>query len=44
MLGGTPREDEVVRSATNGVRTFLRAFGKRPSPGSVKKHTALANA
>ena len=44
MLGGTPREDEVVQSATNGVRTFLRAFGKRPAPGSVKKHTTLANA
>lgn len=44
MLGGTPREDEVVQSATNGVRTFLRAFGKRPSPTGVKKHTALANA
>lgn len=44
MLGGTPREDEVVQSATNGVRTFLRAFGKRPSPTGAKKHTALANA
>lgn len=44
MLGGTPREDEVVQSATNGVRTFLRAFGKRPSPTGVKKHTALAYA
>ncbi|RUW48305.1 TetR/AcrR family transcriptional regulator [Mesorhizobium sp. M8A.F.Ca.ET.021.01.1.1] len=44
MLGGTPREDEVVQSATNGVRTFMRAFGKRPSPTGVKKHTALANA
>lgn len=44
MLGGTPREDEVTQSATNGVRTFLRAFGKRPSPTGVKKHTALANA
>jgi AcrR family transcriptional regulator len=43
MLGGSPSEHEVVQSATNGVRTFLRAFGKRPSP-SVKKHTALANA
>lgn len=29
MLGGTPRDDEVLRSATNGVRTFLRAFGRR---------------
>ncbi|RUX00153.1 MULTISPECIES: TetR/AcrR family transcriptional regulator [unclassified Mesorhizobium] len=44
MLGGTPREDEVVQSATNGVRTFLRAFGKRPSAIGAKKHTALANA
>jgi hypothetical protein len=44
MLGGTPREDEVVQSATNGVRTFLRAFGKRHAPSSTKKHTALANA
>ncbi|TPM38671.1 TetR/AcrR family transcriptional regulator [Mesorhizobium sp. B2-3-4] len=44
MLGGTPSEDEVVQSATNGVRTFLRAFGKRPSPTAMKKHTALANA
>ncbi|ESY68401.1 MAG: TetR/AcrR family transcriptional regulator [Mesorhizobium sp.] len=44
MLGGTPGEDEVVQSATNGVRTFLRAFGKRPSPAGLKKHAALANA
>ena len=44
MLGGTPREDEVVQSATNGVRTFLRAFGKRPTAASTKKHATLANA
>jgi hypothetical protein len=44
MLGGTPREDEVVQSATNGVRTFLRAFGKRPTAASAKKHATLANA
>ena len=44
MLGGTPREDEVVQSATNGVRTFLRAFGKRPTAASAKKHGTLANA
>ncbi|TIX29519.1 MAG: TetR/AcrR family transcriptional regulator, partial [Mesorhizobium sp.] len=25
MLGGTPTEEEVLRSATNGVRTFLSA-------------------
>ncbi|WP_214469765.1 TetR/AcrR family transcriptional regulator [Mesorhizobium sp. dw_380] len=44
MLGGTPCEDEVVQSATNGVRTFLRAFGRRPSPANVKKQAALAHA
>ena len=44
MLGGTPREDEVEQSATNGVRTFLRAFGKRPTAASAKKHATLANA
>ena len=44
MLGGTPREDEVVQSATKGVRTFLRAFGKRPSATAMKKHAALASA
>ncbi|TIM64191.1 MAG: TetR/AcrR family transcriptional regulator, partial [Mesorhizobium sp.] len=26
MLGGTPTDDEVLQSATHGVRTFLRAF------------------
>ena len=36
MLGGTPREDEVLQSATNGVRTFLRAFGKRHAPAASK--------
>jgi hypothetical protein len=44
MLGGTPREDEVLQSATNGVRTFLRAFGKRRSAASVEKQNALASA
>lgn len=29
MLGGTPTDEEVMRSAANGVRTFLKAFGKR---------------
>jgi AcrR family transcriptional regulator len=43
MLGGTPREDEVLQSATNGVRTFLRAFGKRRSAASVEKQSALAS-
>ena len=29
MLGGTPTDEEVMQSAANGVRTFLKAFGKR---------------
>jgi hypothetical protein len=29
MLGLTPTEKEVLDAATNAVRTFLRAFGKR---------------
>ena len=28
MLGGTPTEAEVAQSASNGVRAFLRAYGK----------------
>jgi AcrR family transcriptional regulator len=44
MLGGTPGETEVFRSATNGVRTFLRAFGRRPALSGVSKNPALATA
>jgi len=44
MLGGTPSEQEVVQSARNGVRTFLRAFGKRRSAALVEKQSALAGA
>jgi hypothetical protein len=29
MLGGTPTDAEVAQSASNGVRAFLRAYGKR---------------
>jgi AcrR family transcriptional regulator len=29
MLGGTPSEAEVAESARNGVRAFLRAYGRR---------------
>ena len=29
MLGGTPTDEEVMRSAANGVRTFLKAYGRR---------------
>lgn len=31
MLGGTPTDEEVRNAATNAVRTFLRAYGKRSS-------------
>ncbi|TIW90879.1 TetR/AcrR family transcriptional regulator C-terminal domain-containing protein, partial [Mesorhizobium sp.] len=39
MLGGTPTEEEVLRSATNGVRTFLSAFARKKSPAG--KQAAL---
>ncbi|TIQ37676.1 MAG: TetR/AcrR family transcriptional regulator [Mesorhizobium sp.] len=42
MLGGMPTEEEVLRSATNGVRTFLGAFGLRKAT-SVRQ-AALAHA
>ena len=42
MLGGMPSEDEVLQSATHGVRTFLRAFGKRKSAAAVEKQLASA--
>ena len=42
MLGGMPSEDEVLQSATHGVRTFLRAFGKRRSAAAVEKQLASA--
>lgn len=44
MLGGMPSEDEVLQSATHGVRTFLRAFGKRRSAAAVEKQALLASA
>ena len=30
MLGEIPEEAQLKRSATNAVRTFLRAYGRRP--------------
>ncbi len=42
MLGGMPSEDDVLQSATHGVRTFLRAFGKRRSAVAVEKQLASA--
>ncbi|TIP82012.1 MAG: TetR/AcrR family transcriptional regulator [Mesorhizobium sp.] len=44
MLGGTPDDDEVLRSATHGVRTFLRAFARRQPAADAQKHSALAGA
>lgn len=42
MLGGMPTEDEVLRSAANGVRTFLGAFGRRKT--AAGRQPALAHA
>ncbi|TPN81565.1 TetR/AcrR family transcriptional regulator [Mesorhizobium sp. CU2] len=42
MLGGTPTEEEVLRSATNGVRTFLSAFARKRQPAG--KQPVLAHA
>lgn len=42
MLGATPTEEEVLRSATNGVRTFLAAFGPRKAASA--RQAALAHA
>ncbi|TIP05892.1 MAG: TetR/AcrR family transcriptional regulator [Mesorhizobium sp.] len=42
MLGGTPTEEEVLRSATNGVRTFHSAFARKKSPAG--KQAVLATA
>ena len=42
MLGGVPTEEEVLRSATNGVRTFLAAFARKKFPAG--KQAALAHA
>ena len=42
MLGGVPTEEEVLRSAKNGVRTFLSAFARRKLPAG--KQAALVHA
>jgi AcrR family transcriptional regulator len=42
MLGGTPTEEEVLRSASNGVRTFLNAFARKKQPAG--KQPVLAHA
>ncbi|PBC03232.1 TetR/AcrR family transcriptional regulator [Mesorhizobium sp. WSM3860] len=42
MLGGIPTEEEVLRSASNGVRTFLAAFGRKKAPAA--RQAALAHA
>jgi len=41
MLGGTPTEEEMLRSATNGARSFLRAFGRQKA---VARKGALVGA
>ncbi|AZO37636.1 TetR family transcriptional regulator [Mesorhizobium sp. M2A.F.Ca.ET.037.01.1.1] len=42
MLGGVPTEEEVLRSATNGVQTFLSAFVRKKSPAG--KQATLVHA
>ncbi|TPI39877.1 TetR/AcrR family transcriptional regulator [Mesorhizobium sp. B3-1-9] len=42
MLGGAPTEEEVLRSAANGVRTFLGAFARKKLPAG--KQAALVHA
>lgn len=41
MMGIQPSQEEVLQSATNGVRTFLKAYGAR-QPASRLRETALA--
>ena len=35
MLGETPSEEEVRRSSSRAVRTFLRAYGRKPVPSAA---------
>jgi len=44
MLGGMPSEDEVLQSATNGVRTFMRAFGRHKHAAHPARKSALVSA
>ncbi|MDX8538254.1 TetR/AcrR family transcriptional regulator [Mesorhizobium abyssinicae] len=44
MLGGTPTEEEVLQSAGNGVRTFLRAFGRHKAASHAPRKSALVGA
>ncbi len=41
MLGGARPDEEVLSSATNAVRTFLRAFGKRQALERPRRNTTL---
>ncbi|AZO46453.1 MAG: TetR family transcriptional regulator [Mesorhizobium sp.] len=44
MLGGAPKESEVLQSASNGVRTFLRAFGRQKATAHAAKKSVLVGA
>ncbi|TIX14484.1 MAG: TetR/AcrR family transcriptional regulator, partial [Mesorhizobium sp.] len=44
MLGGAPTESEVLQSASNGVRTFLRAFGRQKATAHAAKKSVLVGA
>lgn len=42
MLGGTPSEEQIRRSAENAVRTFLKAYGHRPAATAAQKSPIAA--
>jgi len=44
MLGGSPTEEEVSQSASNGVRTFLRAFGRQKAAAHAARKSVLVGA
>ncbi|MFK0687360.1 TetR/AcrR family transcriptional regulator [Mesorhizobium sp. IMUNJ 23033] len=44
MLGAMPEDEEVLQSATNGVRTFLSAFGRQKSASHAARKSALVSA
>ncbi|ANT52500.1 TetR/AcrR family transcriptional regulator [Mesorhizobium amorphae] len=44
MLGAIPEDEEVLQSATNGVRTFLSAFGRQKSASHTARKSALVSA
>lgn len=42
MLGGTPSEEQIRRSAENAVRTFLKAYGREAAAAPARKAAVAA--